>query len=179
MKTNQEEPELVRQAQSGCEKSFLALMKRNEKMLKGYLSRLHLTVQDQQDLLQEIKLAAFQGIKTFKGDSLFMTWLGGVIRNLYRDHTRSQKRREWVQEDIEKIPSPFGPDRLFGAHELLSKVDALMAKEPAKAQEILYLFTVEGLTGREVAKVLGCSHAVVKGNLHTLRLKLRQKCEQV
>ncbi|MFC4533705.1 RNA polymerase sigma factor [Sphaerisporangium dianthi] len=99
-----------------------------------------------------------------------LPWLLVVARNVMRDNIRAEIRREslaaemraWTEED----PAEQVAERLT--------VLAAMTSLADEDRELLILVAWDGLSPRDAAKVVGCSHATFRVRLHRARKRLVQ-----
>ncbi len=149
----------------------------------------HRFVHDKEDALevtQEVFLRVHQGLRKFKTNSKFFTWLYRITVNRSIDSLRSKKARPTVElpqgrgdderDEIAGLASPRGADpsrlaeeREMGAR-LLEAVECLSSKHRA----VFVLHAVEQLSYKEIAEVLGCSIGTVMSRLFYARKKLQQ-----
>jgi RNA polymerase sigma-70 factor (ECF subfamily) len=66
---------LVKQALKGKKSAWISLVKRYEKNLYNYTLRMVNNADDAMDLMQDVFLAVFKELDTFRGDSPFKGWL--------------------------------------------------------------------------------------------------------
>lgn len=134
-----------------------------------------------EDLTQETFLAVFRGIRHFRGQSAFTTWLYRVTRNTVlmffrkvklpatsfeeiadRQIEEERPRKEWGRLDVhlESIA-----DRLL--------LQAAMATLSANAREALVLHYLYGYEHHEIAELLGRATGTSKSRVHKANLRLR------
>jgi len=82
-----------------------------------------------EDVLQEILLAAWQALPTYRGDSSLQSWILGIARHKIDDYYRRRIREEDVSEDEDS------PPELGTAPRLEEQLDS--AAQQKKVQKIL------------------------------------------
>ncbi|SDK51793.1 RNA polymerase sigma factor [Nonomuraea jiangxiensis] len=97
-------------------------------------------------------------------------WLYGVARRVLANHFRAEERRtalaSRLREEVRTWPEPV---RDHGqAHEAFMRL-------PDADRELLGLVAWEGLSGQEIAKVLGCSRGAARIRLHRARKRLARE----
>ncbi|WP_406675563.1 sigma-70 family RNA polymerase sigma factor [Nonomuraea sp. N2-4H] len=97
-------------------------------------------------------------------------WLYGVARRVLANHFRAEERRTALAARLrEEAASWAVPDRThdpaYQAFQRLSDDD----------RELLSLVAWEGLSGPEIAKVLGCSRGAARIRLHRARKRLAKE----
>lgn len=126
-----------------------------------------------EELTQESYLRAWQKLTTFRGDSLFATWLHRIAVNVVLGHHRSRLRRdERPTEDgeLEAIPAAR-PSRDAGAAVDLERA---IARLPERARIVFVLHDVEGFRHREIASMAGMAEGTSKAQLSRARQLLRK-----
>src|SRR5580658_2571738 len=88
----QEEVELVERAQQGDSDAFGSLVEPWRKPLFGYIYRMVTLRQDAEDLLQDVLVRVLEGIRTYRGEARFKSWLFGIATHVCLDHLRAKKR---------------------------------------------------------------------------------------
>lgn len=84
---------LIRSSQAGSREAFTEVIMLHQARVRTYLGRYVRDRNQVDDLAQEVFLAAYRSLGTFKGHSLFSTWLLGIARNRALLHLREQVRR--------------------------------------------------------------------------------------
>jgi len=89
--------ELVARAQAGDLESFNQLVARWERPIYALAYRTLSREEDARDVVQEAFLRAFRGLKGFKGQAKFSSWLYRITLNLCRDWMRKARRAPLIQ----------------------------------------------------------------------------------
>ena len=124
--------------------------------------------------MQEVFVHAVRGWDRFAGRSSVRTWLYGIALGVVANARRRAKFRRFVGLDtgtepaVTEVSAPDAIER----EELRRSVHALMDKLPEKKRTALILFELEGLSGEEVAAVLGCPVPTFWSRLHHARQEL-------
>ena len=168
---------LVDAARSGDRAAFDELVRRTYVDTYTLAMRLTANEEDARDVVQESYLRAWKGIKSFRGDAQFSTWMYRITANAAA--TLVQKRRRRRTESLEYVEEPIDasiegqPDvaaeSSIGLEELARAVAAL----PPKLRSIVVLKDVYGLSHEAIAEDLGISVAAAKVRLHRARKRLR------
>jgi RNA polymerase sigma-70 factor (ECF subfamily) len=134
------------------------------------------SVDDAEDLLQEVFLQAHRKLSGFRGDSALGTWLYRLTMNHCLDHLRARQvrmNRATESLDQEGAEEPIAPAPAVPA--AVSRVDLERAINmlPDGARAVFLLHDVEGFEHREIAQILGISEGTSKSQVHKARMKLR------
>ena len=128
------------------------------------------------DIAQDVFVRAFKGLKGYRGDGRFRTWLFSITLNAARSAARRQKRRGEVHLDIalnhpdQRTP----PDTKAARAEAFERVARELASLPEKQRGAVSLRIYEGLSFREIGDVIGCSEGAARVNYHHGIQKLRE-----
>ncbi len=177
--------ELLRQAQSGNETAFGALMKLHYERIFRLVYAIVRNEADARDICQEIWIKVWRELPKFRGDSKFSTWLHPIATRRAIDHLR--KRRRWFDRflpfgledsDAVQVPEPATTDdagkQAEGA-ERRAALQAALASLPPKLRTVLALREVEGLSYDEIAKTVAIPAGTVMSRLYHARRLLAQK----
>jgi RNA polymerase sigma-70 factor (ECF subfamily) len=122
-----------------------------------------------EDVLQETFVDIIRKISTFRGEAELGFWVRRIAVNQCLMHLRSAwSLRRIDMEHFDGEPSPVATssdERL----ELERALDAL----PATARAVVWLHDIEGLTHREIAKLMGRTTSFSKSQLARAHERLR------
>lgn len=156
-------------------------------LLKSYLFRFIVSVQDVEDIIQDTYIRASAGIEQFKGESSLKTWLFAIATNLAKDNQRAKKR--WPENVTDICKSHALADPVFFAEAMqinaVSPQGQFEIKEhitfclhciskslPLEQQICLFLKEIFAFKINEISVILDTSDAMVKYYLHTARAKM-------
>ena len=121
--------ELVARATAGDASSFNELVSRWERPIYALAYRTLGREEDARDVVQEAFLRAYRGLRGFKGQAKFSSWLYRITLNLCRDWIRRERRTPI-------IATPEGTDPVELADERLTpseSVEDLVARREMSA----------------------------------------------
>lgn len=122
-----------------------------------------------EDLTQETFVQAWRKLAGFRGDSAFGSWLYRIATNTVLNYLRKQKPfRDSL--DIESMIEPGSPD---GTDEQIG-LEAAIQRLPNGARAVFVLYSVEGYTHQEIARMLKIDQGSSKAQLHRARQLLKQ-----
>lgn len=123
---------------------------------------------DAEDVVQEAWMRAVAGMKRFRGDSAFGTWLCAIGLNAARDHLR--RRGRWgATEDVTEVEIPVPP----ASNGQRMDLERAIAQLPPGCRTVLVLHDVEGFTHEEIARQLGIAVGTSKSQLFAARRAAR------
>ncbi len=172
--------QLLLQAQAGERAAMEELLERHEPQIYRFALRMCGAQEAARDVLQETLLAAFKGLRDFRGDARLSTWLFQVARSFCIKENRKRAGEPAVHEALdapaaEELAADAArePDVVAHAREVGAVLKAALAALPEEQREVIVLKDVHGLPVEEVANVVGESVAATKSRLHRARLALR------
>ena len=178
------EQELVARAKAGDDNAFAQLMQDNETRIYNLTLRMTGNPEDAMDLAQEAFLNAWRGLKFFKGDSAFSTWVYRLASNACIDFLRRKKRRQDIdlsmptdEEDDSQPDIPderFLPERELERQELRQAVADGLKQLSDEHRQVLVMREINGLSYQEIADVLDLEAGTVKSRIARARNSLRK-----
>lgn len=172
---SQSDEDLARRAAEGCLASFEQLVKRFQVPLVHFLAR-SVEHEDAEDLTQETFVRAFKNLHRYHAKWRFSTWLFTIARRLCINHLRHRSVRQMTNgpstETLGEFKGPAAePGDMLAAREQRQRIwdqAAEVLSEPKFTA--LWLFYVEDMPVRDIARVLGRSRVAVK----TMMFRARQ-----
>ena len=176
--------ELVALATAGDADSFNQLVRRWERPIFALAYRVLGREDDARDVCQETFLRAFQGIKGFKGQAKFSSWLYRIALNLCRDWMRRERRSAvMVPLQADSEPPPFA-DPLETAEDRVVRRDLgrimteAMAALSEEQRTTVVLKEFHDLTFQEIADLQECPLSTVKTRLYQGLNVLRRQLQR-
>ncbi|HNT23067.1 MAG TPA: RNA polymerase sigma factor [Anaerolineales bacterium] len=179
--TKPSDEDLVHAAQQGRQEAFNVLFER-------YLPLVHNRVryvvpeQDAEDVTQEVFVAAIRSLRSFRGESLFSTWLRTLTNRQVADYYRRRKPSLGFadtnprHEDFEEVTALVAENSDNSLEERVALRQALL-KLPANYQEIILLRFVEGLQFNEIAQLQNQSLEATKSTFRRAISALQSQWE--
>lgn len=177
--------DLVTRAQAGDTRAFDELVRRYQDKVFRLTFKILRHDEDAAEATQDAFLSAFRGLKNFKAESTFSTWMYRIGTNAAlmkyrrrRDGHVSYEQSQSTNEDAEPMAiadwaqQPL--DDLLDAEtrEILSRE---VEKLPANEREVFMLRDIMEQSNEQVARELGLTVAAVKSRLHRARVHLRDR----
>jgi RNA polymerase sigma-70 factor (ECF subfamily) len=172
--------DLISRAQEGDQQACAAIFDLHRRRVYSTCLLMTKNVSDAEDLMQDAFIQIFRGLRSFRGDSAFSTWIYRVVVNTVlmtrrKRHLREVSLDEPATLEHSAVPREFGGNdtKLVGAIDRVALTQA--AKElPEGCRTIFFLHEVEGYEHHEIAERLRCSIGNSKSQLHKARLKMRK-----
>ncbi len=170
--------ELVTAARSGDRAAFEELVKLTHAATYTLALRLTMNEEDARDVTQESYLRAYKGLKRFRGDAQFTTWLYRITANCAANQLRRRSRHRHEELDEETGPvmdADHDPAALADASDLRDRVERAVALLPPRLRAVVVLRDVYDMPHEAIAAELGISESAAKVRLHRARRKLRSE----
>jgi RNA polymerase sigma-70 factor (ECF subfamily) len=172
--------DLISRAQEGDQQACATIFDLHRRRVYSTCLLMTKNVFDAEDLMQDAFIQIFRGLRSFRGDSAFSTWIYRVVVNTVlmtrrKRHLREVSLDEPATLDHGQVPREFGrnDNKLVGTIDRIALTQA--AKElPEGCRTIFLLHEVEGYEHHEIAEQLSCSIGNSKSQLHKARLKMRK-----
>lgn len=134
---------------------------------------------DAAEATQEAYVKAWRGLRSFRGDALFTTWMYRVATNAAITKRRSRQRR-WQHETgvdeemLVHIPSKASTEESAHARLDLQELERALDRLPVLYRDAVVLRDVYGFSIDELARQLGISETAAKVRVHRGRKRLRE-----
>ena len=165
--------ELLARCRAGDVDAFEVLYRQNAGRIFALASRLAGSVDQGEDLLQEIFLQAYRKLDSFKGESALATWLYRLAMNHCLDFVRSRHARNRQATDTLDDERSFEPIAARDTPIPRIDLERAIARLPAGCREAFVLHDVEGFDHKEVGRLLGIAEGTSKSQVFKARTKLR------
>ena len=157
------------------------LVLRYQDRLFNTVVRLVDNAEDARDVVQEAFLHAYQSLNSFKGDSMFFTWLYRIAVNSAITMKRKQRPLLRIQTtgDEQTTLDPLDPaetNRPGHAMEMAEeelRVHSALSKLSSEHRAVLLMKDMEGMKYEAMAEVLGVPVGTIRSRLHRARLEIR------
>lgn len=170
--------ELVLAAKAGDRGSFDDLVRITYADTYTLAFRLTGDEEDARDVVQESYLRAYRGLRRFRGDAQFTTWLYRITSNCAATQMgkRSRHRHEEIDEEIadDDLRVAADPEASLEAAALRDRLQVALLGLPPRLRTVVVLRDVYDLPHESIAAELGISVSAAKVRLHRARRRLRE-----
>jgi RNA polymerase sigma-70 factor, ECF subfamily len=132
------------------------------------------SVQDAQDISQQVFVNAFKAIKRFRSTNTpFLGWLMRIAHNLIVDYYRAKKPQADLDPELEIKDEAEDPPEISERHAIQSVLRKHILELPAAQQQVILLHFIEGFDYPKIAKMIGKSEGAVRMLQHRGLTSLR------
>jgi len=177
--------DLIAEVRDGNQQSFEELIGRYSNKVFSLASRLTRNAEDAEEVLQDVFVTVHRKIESFEGKSSFSSWLYRVTVNAAFMKLRKRKQDqsvalEEVMQQSHVLPALKSPESAYVdsqsiRNEMLEALECAIRKLPDDYRPVFILRDVDGLTSKEVGRLLDLTIPAVKSRLHRSRLMLRRR----
>jgi RNA polymerase sigma-70 factor (ECF subfamily) len=128
------------------------------------------------DVVQDVFLAALNGLASFHGHSSLRTWVIGIARHKIDDVYRQRLRVSEAIDDADAVEEPSSPalDEQIDAARVRDKARQVLAQMPERYGLLLLWRYWEQRTTREMAAAIGTTEKSVERTLARARAQFKQ-----
>jgi len=183
-----EEATLVAELQAGDEEAFAYLLGVYQNPVFNLVSHIVENGTEAADVLQEVFVKVFKGIRKFHGDSSLKTWIYRIAVHEALNHRRGWLRRhrrepvsldDWPQASEEGFCNAGGlketPYQALEQAERQAVIKRALSSLAQPYRAVVVLREIEELSYEEIAEVLSIAEGTVKSRLMRGRELLRRK----
>jgi len=124
-----------------------------------------------EELTQETFLAAYRHLKSFRGDSLFYTWLCTIAIN-----KASKTPLRSLKTEIE-LHTTISPETLLETKQTMDMVLKVWGTLPRKQQRALYLREYESMRYYDIGVALRCKEGYAKKLVYLAKRTIRKEVD--
>jgi RNA polymerase sigma-70 factor, ECF subfamily len=177
--------ELIKKFQEGDQQSFEELISRYSTKAFSLATRLTRSQEDAEEVLQDVFVTVFRKIDGFEGKSSFSSWLYRVTVNsaLMKLRKRRQDQSVPMEDVLLQVVNKASTQSTYFTEgeagrtraEVSQALEEAILSLPDEYRPVFVLRDIDGLSSKEVSKILNLSVPAVKSRLHRSRLMLRKK----
>jgi len=156
------------------------------KQVYGLARQLTGNHEDADGITQETFIRAFQGLKRFRQNARFSTWILRIAINLCRSHLRKSRREAMYSFEEVTGDSEIGgngratvaqsePPEVAETQEVRKMVRQAVDQLPEHERLAVILVHLQGLAYSEASRVLGCSTGSLAWRIHHAKEHLRKR----
>jgi RNA polymerase sigma-70 factor (ECF subfamily) len=131
-----------------------------------------------EDMAQEAFLRAFRGLKGWRKDAAFSTWIFAIATNFYRSELRRNPEGTFALDSIEGLTALNAGFIETKDEDRDRAIRRAVSALPAKYKEVLVLFYFHEMDISATSRSLGLPEGTVKARLSRGRKILRTKLPQ-
>jgi RNA polymerase sigma-70 factor, ECF subfamily len=179
--------ELILEAKEGNNSAFEQLVYRYDRHILSLAMKYSGNNDDAMDIYQEVFIRMYKGLKNFRFQSEFSTWLFRITTNVCLTYKSKQNKRERLSlsfsddDDENSILTNLqaeeneNPDSAMMGNEINEKIELAIKALTPKQKLCFTLKHMEGYKLREIAVMMDCKEGTVKKYLFDAVRKIREQ----
>lgn len=171
--TGRSDLELVGAFRHGEETAFNEIVVRYQEKVYWTVRRFVNDHDEADDIVQEVFVKAYDGLKRFRGESGLYTWLYRIAVNLSLNHLRKLKVQEFFRVDRLLEQEEAGsdrPDEALEQKEQQGLIQEAVRSLPEKQKAVFVMRYYQAMSYEEISAVLKTSVGGLKANFfHAVR----------
>lgn len=185
MALSQVSPELIDACRGGDREAMESLIQEITPDLYRIIFSIVRDHDDTDEILQETLIRLFRYVGALKDIQRFPAWVMRIAVNQVQTfRVRKSRNRLYEISDSREISnsavvlsgmSPEDPSERIAREQMRSEITDAMETLPERQKMATVLFELEGLSIKEVAKIMECSEGAVKFSIHEGRKKLKRR----
>lgn len=177
------EAELIKSAKAGSLPAFEELVISYEKKIYNYCFRMTNSIEDAEDLTQEVFIRVYRKLGSFRATSKFSSWIYRIAHNLCIDRYRrgrvpsislSATKLENDQKDMDLPSREQTPEKCLISREQLDLILKCIAMLKPKYRSVIVMRDIQDLAYEEIATILKLPMGTVKSQISRARARLRE-----
>ena len=167
--------ETMNKVRSGDVRVLAVLFERHHVKVYNYFLRLTGNGEASEDLTQEVFFRILKYRASYRRDNKFTTWMYRIARNIYIDQLKKKPQEVPLEETRHQEPAPAPlPEQQTTAEQEAALLHRALALLPPGKREVVVLSRFQEMKYRDISRVLDCSIASVKVQVHRAVKELRQ-----
>jgi RNA polymerase sigma factor (sigma-70 family) len=179
---NTPESNLIDQLQQGDETAFKQVFEAHQHRIYNTILYMVQSVEEAEDLTQEVFVEVFLSIENFKKESKLSTWIYRIAINKALNHLRFKKAKKRLGtvlsifniSSTDDIPNFIHPGILLENKELSEKLYHAINQLPEKQKTAFVLRHLEDLSYAEIAEVMETTTPSVESLLFRAKQNLQK-----
>jgi RNA polymerase sigma-70 factor (ECF subfamily) len=176
-----EDAQLVTASKNGDQDAFSLLVQRYQRRVFNLVFRMLQNYEEASEITQETFFAAWQGLRSFRGEARFSTWLYRIAYNCALKQLELRKRDQALNQALQFEQVLETADEGHTAHLAIldnqEMVQEQLSQLPPKYRIVLILRHLQDMTYEEMAEVLVMPVGTIKTHLFRARNLLKERLQ--
>lgn len=172
----QKDKTLVRQSLNGNAEAFSQLVALNKKRVEAVGRRFFNDIPDIEDFVQDVFIKTYKNLDSFKGKSLFSTWITKIAFTTAINLKKSFKSLDSVDDKEDFIPSYYDTPENEQIKRLTKEaINEAVLDLPENYAVCIKMFFYLDMNQEEISEMTGIPINTVKSNIFRAKKILSQK----
>jgi RNA polymerase sigma-70 factor (ECF subfamily) len=169
------EQQLILDAKGGDSAAFRRLVQRHMRQTYNIALGFVRDHDRAEEIAQEVFVKAHRSLASFRGEAEFGTWLYRITTNIALNHMKVHRRKEARTVSIEEAATLHDEHSPLEANDHSKHIERALHELPTMQRAVVILRHLDGLSTRQVSRILKCSEGTVKTHLFRGLKRMRSK----
>lgn len=170
--------DLIKSCLSGRQDAFAGIVTRYKKLVYNVIYNYTGSSSEAGDLSQEVFLRVYRSLDSFNPDYKFATWVIKITANVCIDWLNRNRNESVPAEALTEVRDcRSNPEEQYMEKEELGRIRKAIRELPDKYRIPVVLFHQQGLSYKELGKILNQPETIIKNRLYRARLMLRENLD--
>jgi RNA polymerase sigma factor (sigma-70 family) len=154
------------------ENEFIALVNQNRGMMYHARNTYAASINEEDDLIQDMLFGAWKNFNTFKKSSKFSTWFYAICRNICIDRVRKKKSEPVIVPITNDIAEGIAyKSDLYEKIKQGIRYETVINNLPADEQQIVFMY-LDGLSFKEIEAQTGIDGNTLRTRISRIKKRL-------
>ena len=155
-------------------KAFEILLDKYKEKVYFQIRRIVLNHDDTDDILQNVFIKVFRGIKGFKGESKLSTWIYRIAYNESINFLKLKEKKYFYSSEImmNTMVNNLREDPYFDGDEVELKLQGIISRLPKQQKIVFQMKYFQELKFREISEILGVTTGALKASFYLAKQKI-------
>lgn len=169
---------LAGRAADGDVRAFEILVRRYGPMMRAYATRIMVSNEASDDVVQEAFITAWQRLPSLENSAAIKSWLMRIVSHKSIDHLRARRIHDDIDDQALEAPRALEPDRRAEIKSQEQGLSSALAALPEDQQRCWALKEIASYSYDDIAEELGVPVSTVRGLLARARKTLTREMEE-
>lgn len=158
------------------ETAFRMLVNEYKEKLYWHIRKIVLSHEDCDDILQNVFIKIWQGLKEFRYESRLYTWMYRIATNEAINFLNEKKRKVYgnASEITEMLENTLESDSWFSGDEIQRELQKAVLKLTERQRLIFNMKYFDDMTYEDIAEILGVAVGTLKATYHNAVKKIEE-----
>ena len=163
------------------EKAFRLLVEKYKERLYWHIRKILVSHEDTDDVLQNVFVKIWQGLKDFRFDSQLYTWMYRIATNEALNFLNEKRRKVYGNSDEISVflENTLESDTFFSGDEIQKELQKAILSLSDRQRVIFNMKYFDDLSYEEIAEVLNVAVGTLKATYHNAVKKIEAKLKIV
>lgn len=166
---------LINAVKDGDNSAFATLIELYESKVRALGFSFFRNHTDTDDFVQDVFIKVYASLSSFRGDSLFSTWLLRIAYNLAINSVKRRKEYLPLSDKIELFDKDLGPEERLLRKYTMDAIRETLKELPEKYEACLDMYFFYDMPYNEISDVLGLPVNTIKSHIFRAKKILHDK----